>query len=419
MTKVSRTLHDPESGKVKQLADRNLLEFFEIQYFDQFLAHQYCVRRFALHHPNEYQLLKSIRLRFEEIFADTPLTNERRFMMGQRVTAEARSMNMLDSQGIRRLAKSEDKAEIRRELEKSIELPRERFVSPILGYLGDDQVDALVNVICESASVVHSLHQKLNFFDYYDSFALTCFVSGKNALNHYLTAKYDPAPDHIAADLELSSDNYWHRTNKAQIDNELAAIVCESVFIPKRPPSNVYIFGHDQHTLTVNNTPLENYLILAVPTNETPIDIDGALRTFRAALKEAYIDRFGCYANVSTPTFDNSLFMTNFDKKIFLVSETKQYRSKLQGLWIWDLVHSVEIDGEASLSVDDALSQVSAEEYALLKGIKDAGSPYDSSTSKNYYDFAVKQIRALKSKKVRATKLDQYLASEGVILGLR
>lgn len=143
-------------------------------------------------------------------------------------------------------------------------------------------------------------------------------------------------------------------------------------------------------------------------------------REFRAALREALIDNCGIYANVSTPEFDNSLFMRNYDERTFQVSETKQYRSKLYGLWMWDLVNPCNKGG--GLTIPKAMDILIPEAEELLARLAPGEKPYDSSTYKNYYDHAVKQITPKPTKRSPAPylrDLDHYLTFGMAILGRR
>ncbi|RKE26163.1 hypothetical protein B0G76_7773 [Paraburkholderia sp. BL23I1N1] len=217
----------------------------------------------------------------------------------------------------------------------------------------------------------------------------------------------------------VGRENYWLFTEEAELDEEMCSIVCEHAFVPKRPPSNVGIFGHNQHRIVANGVELKNHLVLAVPTDRTPTQIDAAWRDFRAILREAFIDTVGCYANVSSPEFDNSLFMRNFDERTFLLSETNQYQSRLYGLWMWDLTHPDE-NGDR-LTISKALDKLMPEAEELLKRFVPGGQPYDSSSHKNQYDDAVGQIapKPRKNAHLKARDLDHYLTLGGAILGPR
>lgn len=200
----------------------------------------------------------------------------------------------------------------------------------------------------------------------------------------------------------------------------MTGVVSEHAFLAKRPTSNVRIFGHDQHRISINGVELKNHLILTVPTDRTPTHIDAAVRDFREALMQAFIDTRGCYANVSSPEFDNSLFMRTFDERVFLVSETRQYQSRLYGLWMWDLVNPSENGG--GLTVPKALDKMIPEAEEQLKKFKLDETPYDFSSYKNHYDLAVKQIMPKQNKRSpipQARDLDRYLTSGMAILGRR
>lgn len=233
-----------ESGQAKTLADQKLIEFLAVQKFDQLLAHQYCVRRFLLNHPEYFNALRSIRNRIANVLVDTPLTNENRLYIGRTITAIARSMRMLDSLRIIDLARKGNTKEIRESFESELcSAPSDRMF-PIFRYLNGDQILELVNIIRSGALIVEEIHKEVNFLDYYDPFSLTNLVEGKTMLKHYFSAKNRFYAVHHWA-LDLSSENHWLHTQEAELDDELTGIVCENGCLAKRPPSNVRIYGHD------------------------------------------------------------------------------------------------------------------------------------------------------------------------------
>lgn len=419
MSSISGVIHHALPTHTRVLSQEELLEFLQIQKFDQLLAHQYCVRRFALHYPEAFRALRNIRSKIEAVLAETPLNNEQRLFIGRRVTATARCMRALDSRQARTLVATGKTAEFRQLLERKIEPDQEEIDFPILGYLSDAQLDSLCDILVDGCEVVDAIQVELNFLDYYDPFALSNLVRGKSMLTHYLAAKRGVYSVRPWAEL-LDRDNYWLHTLEAELDDELTGIVCEHAFMAKRPTSNVRIFGHDQHRISINDVELKNHLILAVPTDRTPAHIDAALRDFREALRQAFIDTRGCYANVSSPEFDNSLFMRNFDERVFLIRNTKQYQSRLYGLWMWDLVNPSESGG--GLTIPKAMDKMIPEAEEQLKELAPDEIPYDFSSYKNHYDLAVKQIMPKPTKRSstpHARDLDHYLTSGMEILGRR
>lgn len=419
MSSISGVIHHALSTHTQVLHQEKLLEFLHIQTFDQLLAHQYCVRRFSLHYPDAFRALRTIRSQIEAVLTETPLNNEERLFIGRRITAIARCMRALDSRRARALVAAGEKAEFRLLLEHEIEPDPKEIMNPILGFLSDSQFDRLSEILSDGCAVVNRIQIELNFLDYYDPFALTNLVSGKSMLTHYLAAKRGVYSVRPWVE-QLGRDNYWLYTQEAELDEELTGIVCEHAFRAKRPTSNVLIFGHDQHRISINGVELKNHLILAVPTDRTPTHIDSALRDFRESLMQAFIDTHGLYANISSPGFDNSLFMRNFDERVFLVRETRQYRSRLYGLWMWDLVNPSE--GGGGLTVPKALDKMIPAAEEQLKKLAPDETPYDFTSYKNHYDLAVKQIMPKPTRRSavpQARDLDRYLTSGKAILGRR
>ncbi|KIH80557.1 hypothetical protein [Pseudomonas batumici] len=420
MSPISGVIHHAVPNQTRVLPQEQLIEFQQIQKFGQILAHQYCVRRFSLHYPEAFLALRNIRTQIETVLADTPLTTgKHRPHIGQRITATARCMRLLDSRRAHALLLAGKKAEFRELLECEIEPAPDRFIYPVLRYLSDEQLASLSEIISNGCNVVSKLQGEFNFFDYYDPFALSTRVSGKTMLVHYLASKFGLHSVFPWAE-RLGRDHYWLHTKEAECDEEMAGIVCEYAYQAISPTSNVRIFGHNQHQVSINGIELKKHLVLAVPTDVTPTHIDVVLRDFRAALKDALIDNCGFYGKVSSPEFDNSLFMRNYDERTFLVSETKQYRSRLYGLWMWDLVNPT--DKGCALTVNKAMDLLIPEAEKQQAKLAPDEKPYDSSTYKNYYDIAVKQITPKPTKRSTDQSprdLDNYLTSGMAILGRR
>lgn len=413
MSSISGVIHHALPTRTRVLPQDKLIEFLQIQKFDQLLAHQYCVRRFSLHYPGAFRALRSIRSQIEAVLAETPLTNEGRLFIGRKISATARCMRMLDWRRAHSLVAKGNQAEFRQLLESEIEPDPNEITAPILHHLSSGHRDRLTKIVADGCEVVAKIQRELNFLDYYDPFSLSNLVSGESMLTHYLAAKHGVYSVRPWAKL-LESDHYWLHTLEAELDEEMTGIVCENAFLANQP-SNVRIFGHDQHSISINGIELKNHLILAVPTDKTPTHIDAALRSFRDALKAANIDTRGCYANVSSPEYDNSLFMRNFDERMFLVRETKQYQSRLCGLWMWDLV-------SGGLTIPEAMDKLIPEAEKQMKNLAPSETLYDSSTYKNLYDQAVKQISPKRTKRSTAPHprdLDRYLTSGPTILGQR
>ncbi|QEY75039.1 hypothetical protein [Pseudomonas denitrificans (nom. rej.)] len=413
-------VHHPLPGNIRVLPRDKLVEHLQVQEFGQLLAHQYCVRRFFLHFPSAFYALRNIRMRVEAVLGETQLNNEYRLFVGRKSTAIARCMRALDSRQFRALAVAGKRREFRELLEREIEPFEDQIHSPILPFLSDDDLERLCEILADGCKEVNKIHDELNFLDFYDPFAMSSFVSGKLLLTHYLSAKHGIHSVRPWAEW-LQPENRWRHTREAELDDAMASIAHELAFVIRRPASNVHVYGGDQR-IAVDGVELKNHLILAVPIDKTPTNIDSALRHFRDALRQAFVDTHGCYANVSSPEFDNSLFMQNFNERTFLVNQTRQYRSRLSGLWMWDLVNPVAHG--CGLAVSDALESIAKEAEAQLKqlALTHKEPLYDDSSYKNQYDLAVRQItpKLMKTTDPRQPReLDQYLTSGMAVLGRR
>lgn len=415
MSRNSGVVHHALPSHTRVLQREKLVDFLQIQKFDQLLAHQYCVRRFSHHYPKAFCVLKTIRSQIEAVLTNAGLSNKEDFFVARRVTVTSECMQAIDSRQAKSLAEVGDRRKFREFLEKEIE-PDPRKLKPTrLGLLSDSDVERIVEILIRGCAAIRRIGKYFNFLDYYDPFALTDIVSGQTLMTHYLSTIHDLHSLKPVAEI-LGRDHRWLHTKEVELDEEMAGIIFENSFMTKIAPSNVRIFGHDKHSIHINDKELENHLILAVPTDKTPTQIDAALRDFRSVLMQAFIDKRGCYANVSSPEFDNSLFMRNFDDQVFLVRETKQYRSRLHGLWMWDLVTPSK--NSTGLTVNKAMDKI--EEH--LRKIAPSETSYGYDANRNYYDQAVKQISPRSKNRQAAAKardLDRYLTSGTAILGRR
>lgn len=284
-------------------------------------------------------------------------------------------------------------------------------------YISNEQIDELVATICYFASDISSFCEEYNYTDYFSPFALSNFVGGETLVTHYLATKagkYSVKP--YAKNKHKESQ--WLDTKEAIQDDELCGVKILNCCAIKKLTSNVKIFGHNQHEIKINGATLNNHLVLAVPTDRTPENIDFAMIMFRQALKEAFVDVNGCYANISTPSFDSSLFMTSYEDRSLFKEEIKQCRSKIQGLWAWDLVHGCNAKhyGE-KMTIDNMCTNILLEEDAIKAKLGYSEPSYVYESNRNYYNQAVKLIGSTSLNK--QTNLDKYVTRASVILGKR
>lgn len=386
------------------------------QEFDQLLAHQHCVRRLFLHFPDVFSALRKIRSDIENVLADTELVNEPILFRGSNVSAVARSMRALGSKEAKNAIKSNDFPSLRFHVAKEIQ-GRDERVYPILFYIDESQLDEICDVLARSYYLIESFSKELNFFDIYDPFSLTCFAHARNILEWYYSAKNGLFKISLMAE-KLNSDHHWKFVLESELGHEMAAIMIGNSYLANRPISNVKIFGHDQHQIKIDGFDIKNHLILAVPTDKAPVKIDSALRDFRIALINAFIDEKGSLANIDMRDLSNSLFMKNYDEKIFLANSVNSYKSILLGLWVWDMVNP---QLGPRLTVDESLEKVFMDAESLFQIIAPDENIGNESTHKNGYDKAVKIIRPsprIAQIPVIPSRLDEYL-NNGQLLGRR
>lgn len=413
--KIAGYIHIPSRKKIKSITTLELINFHDKKQLDDILAHQYTIRRLALKYRPIYDLICSFRNELSTSLDKTPLKNTPRLFVGSKISALECCVSFFDSKKHRtgNLSRSKIEEILSRKL-KNLDNPAVSYISTLISDEIKKEISKIIKTYSES---ICDFYKNYNFTDYFSLFSLSNFITGKNLANHYYSTKAGKhKPKQLMAELGLD-ELRWRRTKEAIQDDEVCGIALLNCSAVKSLSSNVEIFGHNQHEIKINDQILANHLVLAVPLDRAPVNIDHALRLFRKALKNALIDANGYYAKVSNPEFDNSLFMTIHEDRSLLNEDIKQFRSRIQGLWGWDLVNSFNTPLEEKLTVMDMCDSLYIKEELLKRKLGIQENCYAYESNKNHYDQTVKLIGS--EKRTTQTALDKHVTRDNTILGHR
>lgn len=405
--------YNQDKKSIKADQGRKLIGHHDTKFLDSFLAHQYTIRRLIITHPEQHNSIVELRAKLDAVLDKTGLNNKQKLFAGTKVCALERCMSFFELQKNRKL-KIPPK-QIKESIIYNLTSADIRGIYNISYAFEDSHLSEISNIITESSPAIIDFFESYNYTDYYTLFSLSNFVSGENLAKHYLSTKSGHHSLKVTAELG-HEELQWYRTDEAVEDDELSGITTLNCSSIKKLTSNIQILGHDQHSISINGTQLKNHLVLAVPLDKAPENIDHALIMFRQALKEALIDVNGYYAAVDTPDFSNSLFMSNHEDRTLLSEGIKQFRSKIHGLWGWDLVNAPK-KPEDKLTRDQMCDELIQHEQKLKDSLKIKESCYAYDSNRNYYD---KTSKIIGSKKTKAqTLLDKYVTRSNTTIGLR
>jgi hypothetical protein len=408
---VSRNIVLPNSkSPTRQNTNLELIRLLDMKKVDEILVQQYCIRRFRYHHRADFDKLVDIRQRLDLVLTDAGLKNDPDLFEESKVQALLSCMHFLSFQSNRNLVSKGLHQEFRENLKK--ELKSSFKLDPMERFLNNEDIDCLTKILSESASHISDVNQRFNYLTYYSPFGTTNYVPGVKLIKHYLAGYHGKHSPRMDPNL-FAKEALWLHSNESAADDQLSALVTTGSHEIIKFSSNVKILGHDQHVITVNGVRLENHLLLAIPTDQTPENIDESLRSLKKALMEALIDTRGAYHCVSRPDFDDSLFMSNFSFKPCFIEQWNQVRNRLVGLWTWDIANSDK-------TIAEAISEVEKETKNISKALSISESCYSRKSINNYYDEAVCQIGPRsKAGKVNSKKrkIDKYVTKDNAILG--
>lgn len=405
--------YNRDKKSIKAEHGRELVGHHDTKFLDTFLAHQYTIRRLIINHPEQHRSIIELRAKIDAVLDKVGLNNKRKIFRGTKVCALELCMSFFELQKNRKLQIpiEQIKQSITHNL-KSADIPGLRYIS---NHFEDSHLTEISNIIADSSPAIIDLFENYNYTDYYTLFSLSNFVSGENLAKHYLRTKSGKHTLKVTAEIG-HEELKWCRTNEAEEDDQLCGVTSLNCSAIKKVTSNVQIFGHDQHSISINEHKLSNHLVLAVPLDRAPENIDHALIMFRQALKEALIDIHGSYAAIDTPEFNNSLFMSNHEDRTLSNENIKQFRSKIHGLWGWDLVNA-PCKPENKITIEKMCEDLTKLEQKLKDSLEINESCYVYESNRNHYDQASKIIGSKKTK--GQTLLDKYVTRSEAKIGLR
>jgi hypothetical protein len=212
----------------------------------------------------------------------------------------------------------------------------------------------------------------------------------------------------------IYEETLWMYSASQGPDDDLFSLLNSRDYHPWHSSRNIKIFGDSQHTIEINGHLLENHLILCVPTNETPDNIDAALEEFRLALLQKFRENIGGHYAISESEFDESIFMNQLVHNPCLIKDWDQIQKFMIGLWTWDRHwFNKETISNACENILDQIETIKEEIGAT--GIY----PYSNITVKRFYEDSAKEIRAHSPKEpLSSAKIDQFVTrTQSVILG--
>lgn len=374
---------------------------------DQILVQQHVVRRFKLQQKDSFNTLLALRRELDDILTErSPPDPEGIFTFYPQTRLLCCCMNLLQDRKTLELLNDGKRRplqkKLRAEIDESLQRPTRSDT-----YFNDDDINDLLNVLLKFRPDITDIIQRCDYFKFYSAFSMSSLLQGEKFYSHYLNAKRGRHKTRVyLRDSPLSSydDALWMLTEESRKDKDFSAFVETTCFESRVTSTNVQTFGGSQHAVSVNGVRLKDRLILSVPTAETPDRIDEALREFRRILIQEFVQNCGGYYNVSSPPFDDSIFMTQFTHEPCLLKGWDQLQRQIVGLWAWDIIYS---EGK---TVTAACTYIAA---AMAKNKKETmhGIPiYLHNTIKSYYEMTSKEIAPRPPKKlIEPTLIDTYL----------
>jgi len=405
----------PRTGNQSQRAKQNLLDATHIDLLrkaDEIITLQHVIRRFRNHHNADSNKLLALRTELHEHLSEGIPENSKT-QDYNKLYADLLwyYMGFLDSRENRRRLKEDGiewaLAKTEREVE---EIVGGNFFVPVTMDMLD--VAGLASILLKFNEDIEDIYERLNYTHLYSLLGLTSYISGEHFYERYINAKCDNHRIRWSGEIDgLSGDAKWLYTIDAVGESKFSPMVHTNCSAPLARSTNIQIFGGSQHTVSINNIPLQNRLVLSVPTNETPDRIDDAIREFREALMQEYVNNCGGYFNISAPEMDTSIFMSMFNHEPCLIRDWDQLQRHIVGLWVWDIAN-------AGSKLEETCPNITEKIEILKSDLNHPFLVYTESTVHGYYEKTAKDIgpRTLKAQS-QQTDIDRYLTRSAEIIG--
>lgn len=396
-------------SKNSQTAFRKAIDADHLKRADEILVHQHVIRRFRLHHRDDFNKLSQLRCALDQILEDDASLEG--FLYYPQTKLLSCCMNFFESRENWEAFENGKHQfifeKLRIELNEIFPL---HFLAP---YQENQTMLNLMEVLNRFSHDVTDIINRLNYFRYYSLFGMSSFIDGESLYEHYIKAKFGKYKRiSLSAEAKPRKEALWMFTETSTHKPEFSAITETSCFRPKYTSKNINFFGGSQHSILVNDHPIEDRLILAIPTKEIPDRIDEALREFRRAWIQEYSRNIASIDDEQISSFDESIFMTLFSHTPCLLKDWDQLQRQIVGLWAWDTAclekKSVPVACE---QIENALEEIHAE-FGEEK-------PYSfKSVKEDSYEKTAKEIGPRPPKKqLNPTRIDSFVTYPDTILG--
>jgi hypothetical protein len=408
LLKLSR---EKNSSKRVKLDVRNTIQIGHFRRVDELIVLQHVIRRFKLHHEADFCKLLELRKELGDILRTVfPKNSQSIFFEDLYVQSLWCCMSFLDS---RKNLQEIEQNGVKWVLPVLREDLKNIFSTSNLMHVDCLDLTSLAKILTKFGADIADINRRLNYTRFFSLLGLTSYVSGCQLYTHYINAKFDRHKNkHDIIDSMIDNEALWMFSPESINDDDFSVLLKTPSGAPLRTSKNIQIFGGKQHSISINNIQLKNRLVFSVPTNETPDRIDDALREFRAALMQEYINNCDGYFNVSTDDHSNSIFMTQFVHEACLIKDWDQVQKSITGLWSWD------ISNQKDNSVIFACMQVAKKIKENKTRLQHDLPIYLPGTIQSHYVLVNKLIGPrISNKPLKPTKIDRFITRSENILG--
>ena len=406
---------ETETPDVSNLLDRNyklksnkinLINQTERKRVDSFFIHQCIIRRFKYYYQNDYDLLLKFRHDIESTLSQFKIWPIPQLPIELSSTELALvSMNFLGKEKHRSLLRSKtSRTELRDEFSEYLNLKKLSFLL-IDCYLDNNQLDEIIKILISNLEFCETLLSKYNIFDCYSLFSMTVYMDFEIFLKFYLESRLIKSNAYAFAE-HIDRNALWLHSKADKIsDSNIYISIKNNCFIPYLYSSNVSVITDKDNDITINGINSKNSIYLRVPVDQIPINIDAAVQYFKCAALELLMEHYRVRANIKDEMFENSEFITSYEKNVYFIKQWNCINNIIFGLWCWDIVKN------------ENYGPKKAAEELIEKLPKNLN--YEASSIDSYYENISGNI-SFKNRKLKQTTLDKFLTgSDSIILGQR
>lgn len=403
---IERNIVKPRGNQAKT---ESAIHMNDMKKIDEIIVQQYCIRRLKLESPAEFTELMSFRKELDDILKDAGFTISTKPIQVSRVLALMGCLHFVELKKNRKLL-CHGELEIKSQalLDELVDISS---VDVAKHLLSGEIINKLLSVLLRWEPFVTKFENKYNYLKYYSLFGMTNHAPGDVIFKRFFEAYH--GLDDVYFDAKMfRREALWLHSKKSYCDEHLAPLVSTGANEVTHFSSNIQILGGGQHKIVIEGSELKNHLVLAIPTNQVPDNIDEALRKLRIALMNEFVEQGGYY-RFSSPAFTGSRFMSDFAYKPCVVGQWNRVKNKIVGLWAWDLSRDNTVADTVRI-VRERMGEVAND-----AGIKATG--YSEKSIQSYYESAVGQIgtgRRMSDNVAKIRDIDRQVTKSEIILGL-